>query len=99
MRIVAKGHIVLSRRLIGAFYDEKCPCPSDLETFYTEYKCPESFDQLDADLAKFPGTFDLDELLKCINNKYNIIVLIPQKYEEVEILPFALNLIKVNQME
>ena len=34
-----------------------------------------------------------------LHNCYNIIVLIPQKYEEVEILPFALNLIKVNQME
>ena len=64
MRIVAKGHIILSRRLNGAFYDEKCPCPSDLDTFYSDYKCPESFDQLDADMAKFPGTFDLDELLK-----------------------------------
>ena len=57
MRVVAKGHIVLSRRLNGAFYDEKCPCPSDLDTFYSDYKCPESFDQLDADMAKFPGTF------------------------------------------
>lgn len=63
VKISVKGRVVLKKRIRGEAYDEKCNCPSPLNQFYDEYKCPAVFEQLDSNFDAFKGNFDLDELL------------------------------------
>ena len=70
VKISAKGHVILKKRIYGHTYDEKCNCPSDPKTFYEDYSCPANFEQLDKDFEAFKSPkFDLDELLKAGNEK------------------------------
>uniref|UniRef100_A0A915J0S1 Glycosyl transferase CAP10 domain-containing protein n=1 Tax=Romanomermis culicivorax TaxID=13658 RepID=A0A915J0S1_ROMCU len=38
----------------GHFNDDRCSCPVDLEKFYENLYCPNSYDQLDQDLSLWP---------------------------------------------
>ena len=60
VKVSAKGINKLIRKIPGSFYDERCDCPSDLKTFYEDYNCPTSFDQLDLSMNVFEGICEIE---------------------------------------